>query len=139
MSQAQASTTIGKIRDFSESIRNTTALGIWLVVFVSLLFASLHGQSQLMTAGLIFQLTGAYSTFLLCGKSNCKPFVHGVPYAFALTGAALLCLAPDFPAPIAASLIFLAVTALMHWSVISDMRKLLLGAEETDFASECVT
>ena len=139
MSEVQASTTIGNLKELSESTRNSIALGIWLFVFVSLLFVSVHGQSQLMTAGLIFQLTGAYSTFLLCGKSNYRPFVHGVPYAFVLIGAVLLCLAPDFPAPVAASLVFLALTVLMHWSVVSGMRKVLLGTDKTAFVSECLT
>ena len=139
MSEVQASNTTGRIRDLSESARNTMALGIWLVVFVGLLFASLRGQSPLMAAGFIFQLTGAYSTFLLCGKSNSRPLVNGVPYAFVLAGMLLLWLAPDFPAPVAASLMLLAVTALMHWFVISDMRKALLGTEGTALASECAT
>ena len=135
MNVMQARPTTGTIKNLSESTRNTMALGIWLVVLVALLFASRHGQSHLMAAGFLFQLTGAYSTFLLCGKSNSRPFVNGVPYAFVLTGAALLCFAPDFPSPIAASLVFLAVTALMHWCVISDMRKASLGTEKTAFAS----
>jgi len=139
MSEMPASATSAKINDLSESTRNTIALGIWLSVFVGLLFVAAHGQSKLMTAGLFFQLTGAYSTFLFCGKPKYSPFVHGVPYAFVLTGAALLGLAPDFPAPLSASLVFLAVTALMHWSVILDMRKVLLSAERTSFVSECLT
>lgn len=135
MNAMQARTTIGAIKNLSESSRNIVALGIWLVVFVGLLFAISHGQSQLMAAGFIFQLTGAYSTFLLCGKSKYRPAVNVVPYACALTGTALLCLAPDFPAPLPASLVFLAVTTLMHWSVISNTRN--VPATETSLVSEC--
>jgi hypothetical protein len=139
MSEQQASATIGKIKALTESTRKTIALCIWLVVFVGLLFVNMHSQSQLMTAGFILELTGAYSTFLLCGKSKYGPFVHGVPYAFVLAGAMLLCLAPNFPAPVAASLTFLALTAMMHWRVISGMRKDLFGTGKTAFVSECLT
>jgi len=139
MSEMQAFATVGKIKNLSESTRNTIALGIWLVVFAGLLFATVHGQSKLMTAGFFLQMTGAYSTFLLCGKSRYSPLVHGVPYACVLTGAVLLCLATDFPAPLTASLVFLAVTTLMHSSVISDARKVLLDREQTSLVSECLT
>jgi len=139
MHEMPAFATIGRIKNLSQSTRNTIALGIWLVVFVGLLFVTAEGRSTLMTAGLFLQLTGAYSTFLLCGKSKYSRLVHGVPYTFVLTGAVLLCLARDFPAPVAASLVFLLVTALMHWSVISDMRKFLLSTEKTSFVSECLT
>ena len=57
--------------------------------------------------------------------------LHGVPYAFALTGAMLLCLAPDFRNPVEASLVFLAVTAMMHGSVIYGMRKGFSDSEGT--------
>jgi hypothetical protein len=139
MSEKQAFATIGKIQALQESTRKTMALCIWLVVFVSLLFVNMHSQSQLMTAGFILQLTGAYSTFLLCGKSKYRPFVHGVPYALALAGAVSLCLAPNFPAPVAASLMLLALTVLMHWSVIAGMRKNAFGTGKTTFVSECLT
>jgi hypothetical protein len=139
MSEKQAAATISHIMGLRESTRNILAIGIWLVVFVSLLFLSSYGQSQLMSAGLILQLTGAYSTFLLCGKSEeYGRFVHVVPYSFALTGAMLLCLAPDFPAPVGASLVFLAVTALMHWTVINGGRA-PLNTEKTAFVTECLT
>jgi len=139
MSEKHASATIGKIMGLHESARNTMALCIWLVVFVGLLFVNAHGQSQLMTAGFILQLTGAYSTFLLCGKQKYGPLVHGVPYAFSLAGAMLLCLTPNFPAPVAVSVVFLAVTAFMHWSVISGMRKDSFGTGKTTFVTECLT
>jgi hypothetical protein len=139
MSEMQAFVAIGKIKNLSESTRNTIAIGIWLFVFVCLLFVTAHGQSKLMTAGLLLHLTGAYSTFLLCGKSKHNPLVNGVPYACILTGAVLLCLAPDFPTPLTASLVFLALTALMHWFVISDTRKVFLATEKTSLASECAT
>ena len=139
MSEMQAPTAIDRIKNLSEATRNTIALGIWLVVLVGLLFVTVHGQSKLMTAGLFLQFTGAYSTFLLCGRSKYSPLVHGVPYTFVFTGAVLLCLAPDFPAPVAASLVFLAVTALMHSSVISGMRKVLLSTENTSLVGECLS
>ncbi len=99
-----------------------------------LLIRSARGQSILMTAGLMFELTAAYSTFLLCGKPDCRAFVHGVPYAFALTGAALLWLAPDFRNTVAASLAFLAVTALMHGFVVHGARPAPAENEETAYA-----
>ena len=76
MSEMQAPTAIDRIKNLSEATRNTIALGIWLVVLVGLLFVSVHGQSKLMTAGLFLQFTGAYSTFLLCGRSKYSPLVH---------------------------------------------------------------
>jgi len=120
-SEKQASTTIARIRQLEESTRDTIAIGIWLVVYIGLLFLTAHGQSKLMTAGLMFQLAGAYSTFLLCSKPKYAPFVHAVPYILAFTGATLLWLAPDFRNPIAASLALLALTGMMHGCVVYDM------------------
>jgi len=82
-----------------------------------------RGQSPLLTAGFLFQLTGAYSTFLLCGKSKYGPLVHAVPYICALAGTALLWLAPDFRNALEASAIFLAVIAIMHAAVIFGIGK----------------
>ena len=123
MSGKQASTTIARIRQLEESTRDSIAIGIWLVVYIGLLFLTAHGQSKLMTAGLMFQLAGAYSTFLLCSKSKYAPIVHAVPYVLALTGAMLLWLAPDFRNPVAASLTLLALTGMMHGSVVYGLRK----------------
>jgi hypothetical protein len=139
MIEQKVSGTIGRIKGFDESTRDTIAIGIWIVVFVGLVFLNAHGQSKLETAGLIFQLTGAYSTFLLCAKRKYGPFIHGVPYVFALTGAMLLCLAPNLHNSIAASLVFLAVTAMMHGTIIHDMRKDSAYTGKTTFMSECVT
>jgi hypothetical protein len=121
--EKQASTTIARIKQLEESTRDSVAIGIWLVVYIGLLFLTAHGQSKLMTAGLMFQLAGAYSTFLLCSKPKYAPFVHAVPYVLALTGAALLCFAPDFRNPIAAGLTLLALTGMMHGSVVYNMRR----------------
>ena len=123
MSKILTSTPVGTIKRLDESTRDYMALGIWLVVLIGAFFLTAHGQSKLVTAGLFFQLTGAYSTFLFCGKPKYRPLVHGVPYAFALTGATLLCLAPNFGGAVEASLLFLAVIALMHGSVIHGIRK----------------
>ncbi len=139
MIERQVSATIGRIKRFDESTRDTIAIGIWIAVFVSLVFLNAHGQSKLVTAGLIFQLTGAYSTFLLCEKRKYGPLIHGVPYVFALIGATLLCLAPSLQNSIAASLVFLAVTAIMHGTIIHDMRKDSAYTGKTTFMSECVT
>jgi hypothetical protein len=87
------------------------------------LFLTAQGQSILMTAGLMLELTAAYSTFVLCGKAARSPFIHAVPYAFAVAGALFLCLAPDFRNAIQASLVFLGVTALMHASVVYSAMK----------------
>ena len=139
MNEQQTSFAIGKIERLRESTRDTVAAAIWLVVFVSLLVMTLRGQSILMTAGLLLQLTAAYSTFLVCGKLKSLPLAQIMPYAFSLAGAALLCLAPDFPAPVAASAVFLAVTAVMHGSAVNDMRKTFADEERTAFVSECLT
>jgi hypothetical protein len=139
MIEQQVSAAIGRIKRLDESTRDTIAIGLWIVVFVGLVFLNAHGQSKLMTAGLIFQLTAAYSTFLLCGKRKYGPFVHGVPYVFALTGAMLLCLAPNFHNSVEASLVFLTVTAMMHGTIIYDMRKDSAYTGKTTFISECVT
>ena len=88
-----------------------------------------------MTAGLMLELTAAYSTFILCGKAERSPLVHGVPYAFALAGATFLYLAPDFRNAVEASLVFLAVTALMHGSFVYAPRKNSEETEETACAS----
>jgi hypothetical protein len=108
---------------FNDRARDQMALGLWFSVLAGVLFLSTAGQSVPITAGLMLQLTGAYSTFVLCGKTERSLFVHIVPYAFALTGMAFLCLAPDFRNAIQASLAFLAVTVLMHASVVHGLRK----------------
>jgi hypothetical protein len=113
----------GPAMRLSEATRDQIALGIWFAVLAGVLFLSFRGQSILMTAGLMFELTAAYSTFLLCGKVERSPSVHVVPYAFAFSGAVLLCLAPDFRNAIQASVAFLAVTILMHGSVAYQARK----------------
>src|SRR5262252_667083 len=129
MSEKQASTTIARIKQVEEATRDSIAIGIWLVVYLGLLFLTAHGQSKLMTGGLMFQLAGAYSTFLLCSKPKYTPFVHAVPYVLVLTGALLLWFAPDFRNPVAASLAFLTLTELMHGCVVHSMRKEASGPE----------
>jgi hypothetical protein len=128
VSRKQVSTTIARIRQVEEATRDSIAIGIWLVVYLGLLFLTAHGQSKLMTGGLMFQLAGAYSTFLLCSKPKYTPFVHAVPYVLVLTGALLLWFAPDFRNPIAASAALLALTGMMHGSVVYSMRKGTLGS-----------
>ena len=139
MSEKPASTTIATIERLNESTRDYIALAIWLAVFAGLLFLNPDDRSKLITAGLMFQLTAAYSTFLLCEKQKYPPLVHGVPYVFSLIGAVLLCLAPNFRDPIGASLVFLAVTAMMHGSVIYDARKMSREKGKTACVSECMT
>jgi hypothetical protein len=131
--------TLATTKRLDESTRDCMALGIWLVVLASALFLIGYGQSKLMTAGLMLQLTAAYSTFMLCGKRKYGQFVHGVPYAFAFAGAVFLCLAPDFHSPVEASLVFLAVTAMMHASIIYSMRKDSPETGRTACVSEYVT
>jgi len=123
MSAKKASTTIARIKQLEESTRDSIAIGIWLVVYIGLLFLTAHGQSKLTTGGLMFQLAGAYATFLLCSKPKYAPFVHAVPYVLVLTGAMLLWFAPDFRNPVAASVTLLALTGMMHGSVVYSMRK----------------
>jgi len=123
MSAKKASTTIARIKQLEESTRDSIAIGIWLVVYIGLLFLTAHGQSKLTTGGLMFQLAGAYSTFLLCSKPKYAPFVHAVPYVLVLTGATLLWFAPDFRNPVAASVALLVLTGMMHGSVVYSMRK----------------
>jgi len=129
MSANQVSTTIARIKQLEESTRDSIAIGIWLVIYIGLLFLTAHGQSKLMTGGLMFQLAGAYATFLLCSKPKYAPFVHAVPYVLVLTGALLLWFAPDFRNPVAASLAFLTLTGLMHGCVVHSMRKESSGPE----------
>ena len=93
MSDMQIST--GMTMRISEAARDNIAAGIWFAVLAGALFLTAHGQSISMTAGLMLELTAAYSTFVLCGKAARSPFVHAAPYAFA-PGAVFLCLAPDF-------------------------------------------
>jgi hypothetical protein len=123
VSGKQAPTSFARITRLEEATRDSIAIGIWLVVYIGLLFLTAHGQSKLMTAGLMFQLAGGYSTFLLCAKTKYVPFVHAVPYVLALTGMVFLCLAPDFPSPFMASLAFLILTVFMHGSIIYSARK----------------
>ena len=125
----------GTMMQISEAARDHIAAGIWLAVLAGALFLTAHGQSLLMTAGLMLELTAAYSTFVLCGKSARSPFVHAVPYAFALAGAASLCLAPDFGNAVQASLVFLGVTALMHGSVVYSAPKNSPESEDPAYAS----
>lgn len=135
MSEKQASTTIAATTRLDESARDSIAIVIWLVVLAGVLFMNAYGESKLMTAGLMFQLTAAYSTFMLCGKQKYGRFVHGVPYAFAFAGAVLLYLAPGFRDPVGASLMFLTVTAMMHGSVLYDRQK----DSGTDGTTDCVS
>ena len=108
----------GTTMRIGEAARDAIAGGIWIAVLAGTLFLTVQGQSVLMTAGLMLELTAAYSTFVLCGKAARSPFVHAAPYAFVLAGAVFLCLAPDFRNAAQASLVFLAVTAVMHGSVV---------------------
>ncbi len=112
---------------FSEQVRDQIALGIWFAVLAGVLFLSSSGHSISMTAGLMLQLTGAYSTFVVCAKAERNPVVHAAPYVFALAGAIFLCLAPDFRNAAQASLAFLMVIAGMHASVVYRLRKNLNG------------
>lgn len=129
----------GTIKRLNKSTRDYIAIGIWFAVLAGALFLDTDGQSKLMTAGLMFLLTGAYSTFLLCERPRLGPLVHGAPYAFALMGTVLLCLSPNFRHPVEAGLIFLAVTAMMHGFVVHDMQKETPEAEEPDCVGEYVT
>lgn len=133
MSDMRMST--GTIVRISETTRDQIAFGLWLAMLAVALFLTAKGQSISMTAGLMLELTAAYSTFVLCGKSARSPFIHVVPYAFALAGTAFLCLAPDFPNAVQAGLVFLAVTALMHGSVVFGTRKISVDAEDPIYAS----
>ncbi|HET7805518.1 MAG TPA: hypothetical protein VFL53_14845 [Pseudolabrys sp.] len=118
-----------------ETARNNIAAGIWFAVLAGTLFLTANGQSFFMTAGLMLELTAAYSTFVLCGKADRSPFIHAVPYAFALAGAVFLCLAPDFRNAAQASLVFLGVTALMHGSVVYSAPRSPLDTEDPAYAS----
>lgn len=133
MSDMQIST--GTIMRISEAARDSIAAGIWLTVLAGALFLTAHGQSILMTTGLMLELTAAYSTFVLCGKAARTPFIHAVPYAFALAGAVFLFLAPDFRNAIQVSLVFLGVTALMHGSVVYSALKTSAETEDPTYAS----
>jgi hypothetical protein len=133
MSNMRIST--GTMMRISEAARDNIAAGIWFAVLAGALFLTAQGQSILMTAGLMLELTAAYSTFVLCGKAARSPFVHAAPYAFALAGAVFLCLAPDFQNAIQASLVFLGVTALMHVSVVYNAPKNSAETEDPAYAS----
>ncbi len=133
MSDMQIST--GTTMRISETARDNIAAGIWFAMLAGAFFLVAHGHSILMTAGLMLELTAAYSTFVLCGKSARSPFVHAAPYAFALAGAVFLCLAPDFRNAVQASLVFLGVTALMHGSVVYGALKSSPKTEDQVYAS----
>jgi hypothetical protein len=134
MSDMQIS--IGTMMRISGAARDNIAAGIWSAVLAGTLFLTVHhGQSILMTAGFMLELTAAYSTFVLCGKADRSPLVHAVPYAFALAGAVFLCLAPDVRNAIQASLVFLGVTALMHGSVVYSALKNSPETEDPVYAS----
>ena len=133
MSDMQIST--GTMMRISEAARDNIAAGIWCAVLAGALFLVAQGQSILMTAGLMLELTAAYSTFVLCGKAARSPLVHAVPYAFALAGTVFLCLAPDFRNAIQASLVFLGVTALMHGSVVYSVLKNSAETADPAYAS----
>ncbi|HTM75389.1 MAG TPA: hypothetical protein VL198_19355 [Pseudolabrys sp.] len=132
MSDMQIST--GTTMRISETARDNIAAGIWVAMLAGAFFQIAHGQSILMTAGLMLELTAAYSTFVLCGKAARSPFIHAAPYAFAFAGAIFLCLAPDFHNAIQASLVFVGVTALMHGSVVYGTMKDSPAAEEPVYA-----
>jgi len=123
ISEKQAFSLRLTIKRLEESTRDSVAIGIWLIVYIGLLYLTARGQSKLMTTGLMLQLAGAYSTFLLCAKQKYAPFIHAVPYVLVFTGTIALCLAPDFRHPALASLAFFSLTALMHGFVIYGMRK----------------
>ena len=133
MSDMQISTSM--TMRISEAARDNIAAGIWFAVLAGALFLTAHGQSISMTAGLMLELTAAYSTFVLCGKAQRSALIHAVPYAFALAGAVFLCLAPDFRNAIQASLVFLGVTALMHGSVVYSAQKNSPETEDPVYAS----
>jgi hypothetical protein len=133
MSDMRIST--GTTMQISEAARDNIAAGIWFVMLGGTLFLTAQGQSILMTAGLMLELTAAYSTFVLCGKMARNPFIHAVPYGFALAGALALCFAPDFRNAIQASLVFLGVTALMHASVVYSALKNPPETEEPAYAA----
>jgi hypothetical protein len=130
MSEIRMST--GTATWLNEPTRDFLALGIWFAVLGGLLLLSVNGQSILMTIGFMLELTAAYSTFLLCGKQNCRAVAHVMPYVFALTGAVFLCLAPDFRNTVEASLAFLVVTALMHGFVVYGVRSTPVETEEAE-------
>jgi len=132
MSDMQIST--GTTMRISETARDNIAAGIWFAMLAGAFFQIAHGQSILMTAGLMLELTAAYSTFVLCGKAARSPFIHAAPYAFAFAGAIFLCLASDFHNAIQASLVFVGVTALMHGSVVYGTMKDSPAAEEPVYA-----
>jgi hypothetical protein len=73
---------------FNDRARDQMALGLWFSVLAGVLFLSTAGQSVPITAGLMLQLTGAYSTFVMSGKTERSHFVHIVPSEFALTALA---------------------------------------------------
>jgi hypothetical protein len=123
ISEKQAFSLRVTIKRLEESTRDSVAIGIWLVVYIGLLYLTAHGQSKLMTTGLMFLLAGTYSTFLLCAKQKYAPFINAVPYVLVFTGTIALCLAPDFRHPVLASFAFFSLTALMHGFVIYGMRK----------------
>lgn len=133
MSDMRIST--GTTMRIGEAARDNIAAGIWFAMLAGALFLTAHGQSILMAAGLMLELTAAYSTFVICGKTARSPFVHAVPYGFALAGAVFLCLAPDFQNGIQASLVFLGVTAVMHGSVVFGAQKTAPEAEGPVYAS----
>jgi hypothetical protein len=118
----------------SESTRDQVALSIWFAVLAGALFLT-REQSILTTAGLMLELTAAYSTFVVCGKPERSRLVHCTPYAFVLTGAIFLDLAPDFQNAIQAGLAFAAVTALMHGSVVYGIRKSARQTDEPAYAT----
>jgi hypothetical protein len=125
----------GSTMRISETARDNVAVGIWFAMLAGAFFLIAQGQSILMTAGLMLELTAAYSTFVLCGKATRGPFVHAAPYALALAGTVFLCLAPDFHNAIQASLVFLGVTTLMHASVVYGAKKSSPGTEDPLYAS----
>ena len=133
MSDIQIST--GTMMRLSEAARDTIAAAIWFAVLAGALFLTARGQSILMAAGLMLELTAAYSTFVLCEKAARSPCVHVAPYAFALAGAVFLCLAPDFRNAIQASLVFLVVIMLMHGSVVYSAMKNSPETEDPVYAS----
>lgn len=65
----------GTMTRISETARDKFAAGIWFAVLAGALFLTANGQSILMTAGLMLELTAAYSTFVLCGKPARSLFI----------------------------------------------------------------
>jgi hypothetical protein len=134
MREKHSATTLASIMRLDETMRNYIAVAIWFIVLIYLVFSNALGLSILVTAAFMFQLSGAYSTFLFCGKPKYGRLVHATPYALALAGAVFF-VASGYRNPVEVSLIFLVLIAIMHWSIVSDRGR---DAVETA-TTPCVT